>query len=54
LKELGITVLSISHKNELKKLHDFELHYNADGSYNWIQIDASMSAAAVSHSSTSS
>jgi len=38
LKELDITVLSISHKNELKKLHDFELHYNADGSYDWLKV----------------
>jgi len=30
-KELGITVLTISHKNELKKLHDFELNLQKDG-----------------------
>lgn len=27
---LDITVFSISHKTELKALHDYELHYNAD------------------------
>mmetsp|Transcript_9904 Transcript_9904/g.27816 ORF Transcript_9904/g.27816 Transcript_9904/m.27816 type:complete len:651 (-) Transcript_9904:43-1995(-) len=27
----GITVFSISHKLELKKLHDYELHYTSDG-----------------------
>jgi len=41
LRELGVTVISISHKNELKKLHDFELHYNADATYEWIKIDPS-------------
>ena len=30
-QELGITVFSISHKLELKTLHDYELHYLSDG-----------------------
>jgi hypothetical protein len=28
---MGITVFSISHKLELKSLHDYELHYLSDG-----------------------
>jgi len=35
LKKLKISVFSISHKTELKEIHDFELHFNgdADGTY---------------------
>ena len=38
---LGMAIFSISHKNELKKQHDFELHYNADaeGTYEWIDLN---------------
>lgn len=39
-KTLGMAVFSISHKVELKKLHDFELHFNADeaGTWEWIPL----------------
>jgi len=37
-RELGITVFSISHKLELKNFHDFELHYNGKGGYQWIDL----------------
>jgi len=39
-QQLGITVFSISHKLELKSLHDYELHYNADqeGTYSFFPI----------------
>lgn len=38
---LGMAIFSISHKNELKEFHDFELHYNADeaGSWEWIDLN---------------
>jgi len=32
-RELGITVLTISHKNELKRLHDYELKFLKDEDY---------------------
>eukprot|EP00462_Mataza_sp_D1_P021847 CAMPEP_0175139568 /NCGR_PEP_ID=MMETSP0087-20121206/10977_1 /TAXON_ID=136419 /ORGANISM="Unknown Unknown, Strain D1" /LENGTH=622 /DNA_ID=CAMNT_0016422597 /DNA_START=135 /DNA_END=2003 /DNA_ORIENTATION=- len=37
---LGMSIFSISHKNELKLFHDFELHYNADeaGTWEWIDL----------------
>jgi len=40
-RSLDITVFSISHKLELKKLHDFELHYNGDdaGSYTFKKLN---------------
>lgn len=40
-QELGITVFSISHKLELKTLHDYELHYLCDGQggYTFSPID---------------
>ncbi len=40
-QELGITVFSISHKLELKSLHDYELHYLCDGQggYTFTPID---------------
>jgi len=31
--KMGITVFSISHKLELKAMHDFELHYDGQGGY---------------------
>eukprot|EP01130_Rhizamoeba_saxonica_P001286 TRINITY_DN11166_c0_g1_i1.p1 TRINITY_DN11166_c0_g1~~TRINITY_DN11166_c0_g1_i1.p1 ORF type:complete len:633 (+),score=115.90 TRINITY_DN11166_c0_g1_i1:67-1965(+) len=31
----NITVFSISHKTELKELHDYELHYHHDGKGSW-------------------
>jgi len=37
-RKMGITVFSISHKLELKKLHDFELHYDGRGGYQWIKL----------------
>jgi len=39
-RSLGMAVFSISHKNELKALHDYELHYVADdeGSWEWIDL----------------
>jgi len=37
-KELGITVFSISHKLELKNFHDYELHYDGKGGYQWIEL----------------
>jgi len=39
--ELGITVFSISHKLELRQLHDYELHYSGDGGYQWIDLKSS-------------
>ena len=43
---MGMAIFSISHKMELKKLHDFELHYNADaeGTYDWIDLNAKRAA----------
>jgi len=40
LEKLGISVFSISHKTELKELHDMEIHFNGDdeGSYNIYQL----------------
>lgn len=40
LSSLGMAIFSISHKIELKKHHDFELHFNADadGTYEWIDL----------------
>ena len=37
---LGMGIFSISHKEELKALHDYELHFNADdeGTYEWIDL----------------
>jgi len=37
---LKMGVFSISHKEALKKVHDYELHFNADkeGSYEWIDL----------------
>eukprot|EP00009_Paramoeba_aestuarina_P004838 CAMPEP_0201512804 /NCGR_PEP_ID=MMETSP0161_2-20130828/4985_1 /ASSEMBLY_ACC=CAM_ASM_000251 /TAXON_ID=180227 /ORGANISM="Neoparamoeba aestuarina, Strain SoJaBio B1-5/56/2" /LENGTH=509 /DNA_ID=CAMNT_0047908785 /DNA_START=624 /DNA_END=2153 /DNA_ORIENTATION=+ len=45
--ELGITVFSISHKLELKELHDYELHYLSDGKggFEFLPIDKSGSRA---------
>jgi len=37
-RDIGITVFSISHKLELKNLHDYELHYDGKGSYQWIKL----------------
>jgi len=37
-RKLGITVFSISHKLELKRLHDYELHYDGKGGYEWIYL----------------
>mmetsp|Transcript_13975 Transcript_13975/g.18291 ORF Transcript_13975/g.18291 Transcript_13975/m.18291 type:complete len:683 (+) Transcript_13975:199-2247(+) len=38
--KLGLSVFSISHKVELKSLHDYELHYHAnkEGSWDWIPL----------------
>lgn len=36
---LGISALTISHKSELKKLHDFELHFDGKGGYKLIKLD---------------
>lgn len=38
---LGMAVLSISHKLELRKMHDFELKYLSDGKggYEFTRID---------------
>lgn len=40
LASLGMAVFSISHKNELKKHHDFELHFHAneEGGWDWIEL----------------
>jgi len=39
--KLGMGVFSISHKEGLKAVHDFELHFNADteGTYEWIDLN---------------
>lgn len=34
-KKLGLAVFSISHKNELKLFHDYELHYTGDAEGTW-------------------
>ena len=36
---LGMGIFSISHKLELKKLHDKELHILGDGEGGWVIID---------------
>lgn len=38
--KMGMAIFSISHKIELKKLHDYELHYRADGTggWDWIKL----------------
>jgi len=38
-RKMGITVFSISHKLELKKLHDYELHYDGKGGYQWSKLN---------------
>lgn len=39
LTKLGVGIFSISHKLELKKWHDWELHYHGDaaGSWEWVK-----------------
>jgi len=37
-KKLEITAVTISHKEELKKLHDYELHFDGQGGYKFIQL----------------
>lgn len=36
--KLGISTLTISHKEELKKLHDYELYYDGKGGYKIIKL----------------
>jgi ABC-type uncharacterized transport system fused permease/ATPase subunit len=36
--KMDITVFSISHKLELKQMHDFELHYDGKGGYDLIKL----------------
>jgi len=40
LSKLGISVFSISHKTELKEIHDYEIHFNGDeeGSYEYKKL----------------
>eukprot|EP01128_Nolandella_sp_AFSM9_P005641 TRINITY_DN2764_c0_g1_i2.p1 TRINITY_DN2764_c0_g1~~TRINITY_DN2764_c0_g1_i2.p1 ORF type:complete len:662 (-),score=176.39 TRINITY_DN2764_c0_g1_i2:144-2129(-) len=38
LRLMNVTALSISHKNELRPLHDYELRYDSKGSYTWIDL----------------
>ena len=42
-KEMGMSVFSISHKVELRRLHDYRLHFQADsqGSYEFGAITGS-------------
>lgn len=39
--KLGMGIFSISHKEGLKAVHDYELHFNADeaGTYTWEKLD---------------
>jgi ABC-type uncharacterized transport system fused permease/ATPase subunit len=55
---LGISVFSISHKEDLKRFHNYELHYIHDkkGSYEWkpLEIELNIDASSENSSSASS
>jgi len=38
-KKLDITTVTISHKSELRALHDFELHFDGHGSYKLFKLE---------------
>ncbi len=54
LHKLGMAVFSISHKNDLKRFHDYELHFHADaeGGWDWIDLAMGKGISASSPSST--
>ena len=38
-RDLGISAVTISHKVELKRLHDYELHFDGRGGYKFVQLN---------------
>lgn len=39
-KELGITLFTVSHRTQLRRFHEFDLHLRGDGSYSFTRIAA--------------
>jgi ABC-type uncharacterized transport system fused permease/ATPase subunit len=36
--QLGITLFTVSHRRVLQKYHDYQLKFDGNGGYEWLQI----------------